>query len=570
MSVAPRRAPLTIVLVLLVVLGGATINGLAHAELKASSPASGERLVESPLEIWLSFTEPVEPDLTRIEILDAEQVSHPLGPLGLEDDNYRVRLELEQPLAPGGYLISWETVSRLDGHRTFGTIPFVIGDNATLLDAQERGEQSLRVDSTLGKALIFAGLAGSIGVFAFWAACMPRSSRQTMRQPLRRTGIISPWLLLGGSLLLLGSQVSILGVSPMTYLMGTTSGRFLAARIALVVTLIAFWHLEPRLFGREDEKDRWIHAWPLVAGILVLTAASSHSAGALNGSGVLIDALHLLALGAWIGGLVLLLLFIGQMNRKTGPPSEADAALTRRFSWLAFWMVLLVSATGILMTLSLVGSDASTWSSSDYARLLGVKIGLMVLMVLIGATNKFLYVARTKRSGLDASTLKGLRRNVRAEAVTAVLILLIAGAMTTLAPPLAGAAGDAGDASSSDMVEVDDVPQWLVLEDTTQNYEWTVTLHPPPAVEQDVHYIIELFDPSTQSRERDARSVVIRATWLEDPDLGDSRIDAKVTQRGTYEAVAANFPFPGTYRLTITVDTPVAYQETFSKEILVE
>lgn len=92
----------------------------AHSELRASVPAAGAQLRESPPRIELRFNEPVQ--LTALRVLDARgsalRIERETGLEARSDAAARL-----PRLAPGRYRIVWAAISA-DGHPVSGTVRF--------------------------------------------------------------------------------------------------------------------------------------------------------------------------------------------------------------------------------------------------------------------------------------------------------------------------------------------------------------------------------------------------------------------------------------------------------------
>ena len=96
----------------------------AHAILVQADPPPGARLSLPPDRVRLWFSEPVEPTLTRVEVLDAERRRVDRGDLRADPQDPR-RLEISlASLPPGLYTVVWQTVSRVDGHPARGFYTF--------------------------------------------------------------------------------------------------------------------------------------------------------------------------------------------------------------------------------------------------------------------------------------------------------------------------------------------------------------------------------------------------------------------------------------------------------------
>jgi copper transport protein len=111
--------------------------------------------------------------------------------------------------------------------------------------------------------------------------------------------------------------------------------------------------------------------------------AEHASTGLQPGIAMPVDVIHLLAVAAWLGGLVALLVALFRAPADT--PIETPAV--RRFSRVAFGSVLALVATGTYQAWRQVGSW-SALTGTRYGQLLLVKIGLVVLMVGIAAISR--------------------------------------------------------------------------------------------------------------------------------------------------------------------------------------
>jgi len=97
----------------------------AHAFLDHAEPRVGSTVRAAPSAVRLTFTEPIEADFSRIEVLDArerrvdtEPVAHP-NPAELQ-----VPLP---PLSPGEYTVHW-AVTSVDTHQTEGRFSFTVAE----------------------------------------------------------------------------------------------------------------------------------------------------------------------------------------------------------------------------------------------------------------------------------------------------------------------------------------------------------------------------------------------------------------------------------------------------------
>ncbi len=156
------------------------------------------------------------------------------------------------------------------------------------------------------------------------------------------------------------------------------------------------------------------------------------------------DVLHLAAGAVWLGGLVGLALTLPRLAAGPG------AALVSRFSTLAAGILAALVASGSFMAWRIVGS----WDglvSTDYGRLLLVKIGVALVAVAIAAVNRFVLLPR------GGGSLRTLSRTVTAEAAVLVVVLLVTGFLVNKSPedpdaPPAPASSDVERTTLGDLV----------------------------------------------------------------------------------------------------------------------
>jgi methionine-rich copper-binding protein CopC len=112
---------------------------LAHSELTNSHPAPGAQLAESPVEIQLTFSEPVTAE-SRIVVLAGDFQA--IGGIEAQVDALNpavVRAPLPV-LGPGVYTVQWTATSG-DGHEISGSYTFSVGEAAG--DASQGGADTI-------------------------------------------------------------------------------------------------------------------------------------------------------------------------------------------------------------------------------------------------------------------------------------------------------------------------------------------------------------------------------------------------------------------------------------------
>jgi putative copper export protein/mono/diheme cytochrome c family protein len=316
---------------------------------------------------------------------------------------------------------------------------------------------------TLTRALHFAAmvsLAGSLSFAALIAAPAFAAKGRTLDAPLFRKqlmrlnwvslvlGLVSGavWLVLEARSMSGHSIADVFAQGTLgTVLTRTHFGHDWVLRAALVVplagTLVAALRPRPAM----ARLGLWA-GLALGATELATLAGAGHAAagsGRLGDLQLLADSVHLLAAGAWVGGLLpLALLFAAARQDQRSPAALAAADATARFSVLGIVAVGTLLATGVLNTVFLVGSVPSLLGT-DYGRLLTLKIALFLAMVVFAAVNRQWLAPQLRASsrGGDsgdpgAGALQQLQRNALIEAGLGAAVLIVLGSLGTTAPAL--------------------------------------------------------------------------------------------------------------------------------------
>lgn len=152
------------------------------------------------------------------------------------------------------------------------------------------------------------------------------------------------------------------------------------------------------------------------------------------------DILHLLAAGAWLGGLLPLVLLLSQAHGDGSPEAVTVAqATTLRFSKLGLSSVGTLLATGLVNTWFLAGSVPALLGTL-YGQLLLVKVALFGVMIAVASPNQLRLLPRLADVANDATLrLRAVRQlgyNASIEASLGVFVLAVVGIIGVLPPGL--------------------------------------------------------------------------------------------------------------------------------------
>ena len=393
----------------------------AHANLASSDPAANASLDHAPAEVTMTFTEPPDPKLSVVHVLDVNGTDVEAGPVqavpGQED---QLRIPLPADLPDGVYTVSWRVVSEADGHFTAGAFSFgvnvapgtVVAPSIPVPTTPPPSAASVASKLCLyvGLAMLFA--ASVVGLLAFGG-----------NVPARR-----PVLLIGSAVAAVGavgmllSERAALGVSMGDLLSSSTGRDFLwllggvtfaavasidaarrSDRTSLVVVGVAGvvghahpCHRGPRLRRRDPcARDR-----PAVVPL--------HGGERLDGRP-----------RARVPG--------GSRAADVPTLRSARSAATRPWPatrWPSSWS----PACCAPRRRSAASPRSCTCSRTSYLTTLDIKVAVVLLLIALGAVNRYRSIPR-----MGAST--GLLRRVMAiELVGALGVFGLTGTLTGLSP----------------------------------------------------------------------------------------------------------------------------------------
>lgn len=446
------RVAAALVALALVVLGAAPAS--AHAELIDSDPAEGAVVETAPETVTLTFNEPVRLTSQEIAVYDAsgDEVASASGANGTE---VTVDLMGAADLAEGTYVVSWNVLSG-DGHPISGALTFSVGAPSTSVTEAPEPETSsttVTVVRDVLTVLTYVGLLLAAGLALFVALVLPRSwagseTRARLRRLLRYAAaagavgivLLVPVASVYGQGLELSDVVS--AFDP-----GLVGNELLSAALVLVGLGVAAG-------AASDAPPDRTRGWLLVGGAVLVLAGPSvvgHTR-AYDPSPLLVvtDVLHLVAGATWLGGLVGLVLSLRALAGR-----EVLAATTlARFSTLAGGLLVAVAVTGSFLGWRIVGS----WSGlvdTRYGWLLLVKVGIVLVVVALGAWNRWRTLPAVERAagfGDRERAAEAVTRTVRVEAVLLGALLGVTGVLVNQSPrpaPVAASSGTTGVGSAT-------------------------------------------------------------------------------------------------------------------------
>lgn len=393
----------------------------AHAGLESSDPAAGELLAAPPASVMLAFTEPPDPDLSSVAMLDANGAEIETGPLERGSAPRSVQVTLPDDLGDGVYTVSWRVVSTADGHLTAGAFAFGVGVTSGEVAAVPEAPSTPSPSplAVAGKVLLYAGLAVTVGatatgLFAFGGVVPARRALLPLAGASAFVGAVAMTI----------AEADVVGAS-VGELLSSAAGRSYAWLLATTaITLVAAF-----VASRGSSRGPLVALGVSAAAAMLVRATSGHAAALVPAwPAEIAQWVHFLAIGVWIGGLLPLLLLVRERRAAGAPAPVTEVA---RFSRMAGWALLVVVLTGIARTVGEaggIGDVRAMLTGTSYGTTLIVKVAIAFLLIGLGALNRRRSIPRLQRDG----TL--LRQVVAIELVAALGVFGLTGVLTSLDP----------------------------------------------------------------------------------------------------------------------------------------
>ncbi len=181
----------------------------------------------------------------------------------------------------------------------------------------------------------------------------------------------------------------------------------------------------------------------LAAVLLFSLAGTGHTQVEEGWAGivhVLADGVHLLAAGAWLGGLLPLAYLVAHYCKTPDDVSPLDDVLVR-FSGMGYLAVATLVGTGLINSWLLVGS-VSALLTSGYGQLLAVKLVLFIGMLGLAVANRFWLIPALEKSSAVACRsgtidyLRQLRNHIVSEQLLGLLVLFVVSILGTMQPAI--------------------------------------------------------------------------------------------------------------------------------------
>lgn len=532
----------------------------AHGELVTSEPPPNASLTEPPAELRLSFTEPVDPANTTIELLDPQQIAvEGLGSVETSEGGLVVTVALPE-LEPGVYVVRYQVLSTVDGHVTGGSYAFQIdpsGNAPPPAVAPTSATPSADLPTAAARWVALIGALTLFGAAFFWNV----TARRLLRDPRLELGRLRIWRLFTAAALVTFAGLAVFLTLASRNLPAQPNGVLdafdfsapfgwtpfgIAMRVAeagsfVALALAALWWFRQAERGhgkrelREPRRERW--AQVIILGLATVTLAGYSFAGhvaALGGPAfALLDLAHLLAVGVWLGSLPAYLVLWAWYARRLPPAPRREllGAAIRRHSRFALLVAPVVALTGIANSPVVLGATRNL-VASDYGNLLLGKVLLFSIALGIGAANFFL---------VRRLALRRMLFTIGAELAVAALAVFTAAGLLTV--PAA--------ASRAPRLVAPEIPTAHLYGDAGATSVHTIVSVPSPGGQT---YQVAVSDAESGEPATDLQRVFLRFVPPDGAGLEEERVALEPTDLpGLYETAGAYTPVVGEWTIEVTL-----------------
>ncbi|MBZ9536017.1 copper resistance protein CopC [Cytobacillus oceanisediminis] len=413
----------------------------AHAYITNSNPSENEILEEAPEKVYIEFNEKIQTGFTILNVLNSsgervDQKNIVINP----DTEKSIEVDLKPELPNDIYTVEWRVVSA-DGHSVSGMLPFSIGElpkGASFPTQQENGNLTTFISMMINKGFLYIGFSLYMGLFLFYTIWFQKKNLSSTLIKRTKTVSMTAIILLAISIFTFlviqtqsyaggGIVASIKPTNLLETLSSTKEGTIWIIQIILLAILFvgqrSIWTKESYF-----ERKHWFIPGLAFLGIMASKAFLGHpSSSPYETVAILFDFSHLLAASIWLGGMLVIVLFLREgIFAKEGEGHDMYWATMEKYSLWALFSVAVLAISGVINA-SLLIPDFHSLVSTAYGKTLLIKIGLLVFMLIFGAYHLVSRILLGKKDFY--------KKSIKIEIGLGILILLVTSAFTQIQTP---------------------------------------------------------------------------------------------------------------------------------------
>lgn len=428
-----------IVSVFLVLCISYAIEAFAHPFYVDSTPKPFQNTPESPGEVSVFFSEPIELPYSDISVL---------GPDGKAVDNKdahnvngqtsSIAVSLQDNPPSGIYTVNTKVLSAVDGHVVDNSFTFGIatdltsGSNGDDGDGRQSEKDILSIEESLSR---FPGYVGQVIAFgvAFAIVWLWKPFNQIpwlfkLLAPFRnRLSEVATKILIIGSSLILVSGIAMIIVQSTSVdatileIISTKFGnvwsiRMIQASALLLLTVSIFRRSTKR--GQHAGTAEISAVLALAISLLVTYSLIAHAAASNLPLAILADFCHSVVASIWIGGVIFLAFAfipkIASLRVSDSVKATVLSILIPRFSTVVVVSLGIILITGPLLLWTLE-NDLEITLASLYGRVLLGKLSIGLVMIAMGGYHQFLTQKKFGSLLVSATSISSLNRSGTSE-----------------------------------------------------------------------------------------------------------------------------------------------------------
>lgn len=413
----------------------------AHAYITNSNPSENEILETAPKKVYIEFNEKIQTGFNVLNVLNSSGERVDKKNVVINSDTEKsMEVDLKSDLPNDIYTIEWRVVSA-DGHSVSGMIPFSIGElpeGATFPTQQDSGNLSSFISTMINKGFLYVGFSIYMGLLLFYTIWFKNDKLPTeLVKRTKRTSIIALFLLAISIISSLVIQTQsyageglLASMKPSNLLETLTSTKEGTIWIVQMILLAILFLAHRSIWTKEAylKRKHWIIPGLAFIGIMLSKAFLGHpSSSPYETVAIMFDFFHLVAASIWLGGMIVIILFLKEgIFAKEGEGHDLYWASMERYSLWALFTVAVLAITGAINA-SLLIPDFHSLVSTTYGKVLLIKIGLLVLMLIFGAYHLVSRLLLRKKDFYKKSIIM--------EITLGILILFVTTAFTQIQTP---------------------------------------------------------------------------------------------------------------------------------------
>ncbi len=425
-----RSTILAILLGLLSIVAGPAAPASAHAALVGSSPAADAVVQEPPTQVVLTFTESVNPVAGKVRVI---------APDGTRVDRDDARSSGQQLIIPlqqvdqiGTYLVTFRVISA-DSHPVGGAFAFSYRERSPGGPPSASGGDAEASPAVLAALPVvrwigYVGLLLLVGAVLVLALLWPQ---RLSRGGPTRVIWLGAGLVALATVLELVLQVPYVAGGGLGNITGSDVREVLASQygaahlVRLGVLGAALVLVRPIVQAKGWGADRVLLAVLGTIGVATWSISGHPSASPVPTVTVVSDMIHIASMSVWLGGLVMLAVFLLPRANAT----ELGAIVPVWSRWATYAVGALV-LTGTAQALIEIGTPAALFTTT-YGWLIVAKVAVVAVVVLVAAFSHRMVGAVADQAEGSA---RRLRRVVIIEAAVAAVILGVTSVLVQITP----------------------------------------------------------------------------------------------------------------------------------------